>query len=75
VIDGETYEVEEMYPSFDAIANLRNKEGARRLIHYAIEAEKIHVNLYWEAKKKVKEEKDMEIEEIYICPVCSRKVV
>ena len=69
-IDGEVYEVEEMYPSFDAIANLQNEEGAHRSIHYALEAEKIHANLYREAKEKVKEGKDMEIGEIYICPVC-----
>lgn len=69
-IDGETYEVEEMYPSFDAIANLQNEEKAHRSIHYALEAEKIHAVLYRQAKERVKEGKDIEIDEIYICPVC-----
>ena len=69
-IDGENYEVEEMYPSFDAIANLQGENEAHRSIHYAIEAEKIHSRLYSEAKEKVKSGKDIEIDEIYICPVC-----
>ncbi len=69
-IDGENYEVEEMYPSFDAIVNLQGENEAHRSIHYALEAEKIHSRLYSEAKEKVKSGKDIEIDEIYICPVC-----
>ncbi len=69
-IDGENYEVEEMYPSFDAVVNLQGENDAHRSIHYAIEAEKIHSKLYSEAKEKVKNGKDIEIDEIYICPVC-----
>ncbi|MEO0275485.1 MAG: rubrerythrin family protein, partial [candidate division WOR-3 bacterium] len=38
-IQGETYEIEEMYPAFDAIAKLQNEKGAQRAIHFAIEAE------------------------------------
>lgn len=69
-IDGETYEVEEMYPSFDAIVNLQGEEKAHKSIHYALEAEKIHKELYKKALEKVKEKKDIELDEIYICPVC-----
>jgi len=69
-IEGETYEVEEMYPSFDAIINLQGEEKAHRSIHYALEAEKIHQLLYSNAKKSVIKGKDVEIDEIYICPVC-----
>lgn len=69
-IEGERYEVEEMYPSFDAIVNLQGEEKAHRSIHYALEAEKIHAKLYLEAKNRVKEGKDIEIDLIYICPVC-----
>lgn len=69
-IDGETYEVEEMYPSFDAVVNLQREENAHKSINYALEAEKIHVELYKKAKESVKNKKDLEIEEIYICPVC-----
>ncbi|MCM8785909.1 MAG: rubrerythrin family protein [Candidatus Omnitrophica bacterium] len=69
-IDGETYEVEEMYPSFDAVVNLQGEEKAHKSIHYALEAEKIHKELYKEALDKIKENKDIDLDEIYICPVC-----
>jgi rubrerythrin len=39
-------------------------------MHYAIEAEKIHAELYRKAKQEVSQGKDLEISEVYICPVC-----
>lgn len=69
-IEGETYEVEEMYPAFDAVAKLQGEKGAQRSIHYALEAEKIHAELYKKAKEEVQKGKDIEIAEVYICLVC-----
>jgi len=69
-IRGETFEVEEMYPAYNAIAEVQNEEGAKKSIHYAIEAEKIHAELYKKAKEAVNSGKDANINEIYICPVC-----
>ena len=69
-IDGETFEVEEMYPAYDAVAELQQEKGARQAIKFALEAEKIHAELYRKAKQAVEQGKDVEIEEIYICPVC-----
>lgn len=69
-IEGETYEVEEMYPAFDAVAKLQEEKGAQRSIHYALEAEKIHAELYKKTKEEVQKGKDIEIAEVYICPVC-----
>ena len=69
-IDGETFEVEEMYPAYDAIANLQEEDGAHRSIHYALEAEKIHAQLYKRAKRKADKGEDEQFAEIYICPVC-----
>jgi rubrerythrin len=69
-IDGEDFEVEEMYPAYDAVAKLQSEKEAIRSIHYAIEAEKIHSAMYTEAKETVKQGKDIEIGEIAICPVC-----
>ena len=69
-IDGETFEIEEMYPAYDAIAKLQEEKGAQLSIYYAIEAEKIHAELYKKAKEEVSKGKDIEIPEIYICPVC-----
>jgi len=69
-IDGETFEIEEMYPAYNAIAKLQEEKGAQLSIHYAIEAEKIHAELYKKAKEEVSKGKDIEIPEVYICPVC-----
>lgn len=69
-IDGETFEVDEMYPAYDAIAKLQNEKGAEKSIHYAVEAEKIHAEFYKKAQKKVESKKDYELESVYICPVC-----
>jgi len=69
-IEGEKFEVEEMYPSYDAIAKLQGEKAAERSIHYAIEAEKIHMDLYRSAREEVEHGKDMDISDIYICPVC-----
>ncbi|PKK85549.1 MAG: rubrerythrin [Thermoplasmata archaeon HGW-Thermoplasmata-1] len=69
-IEGENFEVDEMYPAYDAIAGLQGEEGAKRSIHYAVGAEKIHAGLYQEAAQAVSGGKDADMSEIYICPVC-----
>ncbi len=69
-IEGETFEIEEMYPAYDAIAKLQQEKGAERSIHFAIEAEKIHAGLYKDAKEKAEKNADIDIENVYICPVC-----
>ena len=69
-IQGENFEVDEMYPAYHAVAHLQNEKGALQSIHYALEAEKIHEKLYSSAKEEVKAGNDMDIDEIYICPVC-----
>ena len=69
-IDGENFEVEEMYPAYDAIAKLQDEKAAQKSIYYAIEAEKIHAEFYQNAKEKVQQGKDIDIKSVYICPVC-----
>jgi rubrerythrin len=69
-IDGENFEVEEMYPAYDAVAKLQDEKGAIRSVHYAIEAEKIHAAMYTEARQTVKEGKDIDLGDMYICPIC-----
>lgn len=73
-IDGENFEVEEMYPAYDAVAKLQSEKEAIRSIHFAVEAEKIHAAMYTEAKQAVKEGHDFEMGTVYICPVCGYTV-
>ncbi|WP_258084170.1 rubrerythrin family protein [Thermococcus thermotolerans] len=74
-IDGETYEVEEMYPVFKNAAEFQGEKDAVRTTHYALEAEKIHAELYAKAKELAESGKDIEIKKVYICPVCGYTAV
>jgi rubrerythrin len=69
-IDGETYEVEEMYPAFTAVAELQDERGAVRSTKWAREAEKIHAEMYTNAKTTIDEGKDSTIGNMYVCSVC-----
>ena len=69
-IDGESFEVEEMYPVYKATAEMQDEKGAERAFYFALEAEKIHKELYQKAKEAVENSKDIEDVPIYICPVC-----
>lgn len=69
-IDGETYEVEEMYPTFRAVAELQGEKGAVRSTTWALEAEKVHAGLYSQSKTAVQGGQDVDVGDIYICEVC-----
>ena len=69
-IDGEEFEVDEMYPAYNAIAQLQKEDGAKRSIHYALGAEKIHAGMYELARNSVKNGDDIEKKDIHICQVC-----
>ena len=69
-IDGENFEVDEMYAAYLSVAEAQEEKGAIRTMTYAMEAEKIHADMYAEARKKALVGQDIEVGEIYICPVC-----
>lgn len=71
---GENFEVEEMYPAYQVVAELQQDKGAQRSIHFALEAEKIHEDMYREAKKLVDAGKDIDVSKVSICPVCGHTV-
>jgi rubrerythrin len=69
-IDGENFEVDEMYAAYLSVAESQDEKGAKRSMTYAMEAEKIHAEMYGEARKKALVGQDMEVSEVYICPTC-----
>jgi rubrerythrin len=73
-IGGETYEVEEMYPAFVAVAELQEEKAAIRSNSWALEAEKIHAVLYGLAKAAVEDGNDAEEGSIFVCSVCGHTV-
>lgn len=68
-IAGETYEFTEMYPPMLAQAEAENHK-AKRMFGYAVKAEKIHADLYKMALEVAEQGKDLEVSDIYLCPVC-----
>ena len=69
-IDGENFEVEEMYPAYLEVAKLQDEKGAQRSMNFALEAEKIHSAMYQKTKQATDEGKDIDLKDIQICGVC-----
>jgi len=68
-IDNETYEFTTMYPPM-----IEQAEGeghkAKRMFNFASKAEAVHAKLYAQALDAVKQKKDLEVSDIYLCPIC-----
>jgi rubrerythrin len=73
-IDGENFEVQEMYQAYLAVAKLQEEKAAVTSHSYALEAEKIHAEKYAAALKAVQGGRDIDMNEIYICPTCGYTV-
>lgn len=73
-IDGETFEINEMYPAYKAVAQLQGERAAETSFTWALEAEKIHVGLYQKAKLAVDQGKDVDLGPIQICTSCGYTV-
>ncbi|MFX1389340.1 MAG: rubrerythrin family protein [Promethearchaeota archaeon] len=69
-IEGEHYEFTNMYPEFLEAAKNEGNTDAERTFNYANEVEKVHHKLYEAALKAVESGKDLEKNDLYICPVC-----
>jgi rubrerythrin len=69
-IDGETFEVEEMYPAYIRVAEEQQERGAENSNQWALAAEKVHAGLYKKAQEAVKNGNDLEYESIHVCQVC-----
>ena len=68
-IDGETHEFTEMYPPMLQEATTENHK-ARVMFGFAVAAEEVHAGLYQKALEAVREGKDLEVTDFYLCPVC-----
>ena len=73
-IEGEEFEVAEMYPAYLEVAKLQEERGAQRSFNYALEAEKIHARLYQTAREKAEANEDIQLATVHICSVCGHTV-
>jgi len=69
-IEGETFEVEEMYPAFMAAAKAQEEASSERSMRLALSAEKVHAVMFTKAKKSVDAGKDAQLGPVQICTVC-----
>ena len=69
-IGGETYEVDEMYPAFLAVAQLQGEKRAQISMNYALETEKVHAKMYSAAKEALASGQEPKIGRLVVCEVC-----
>ncbi|QGU94327.1 Rubrerythrin-2 [Clostridium bovifaecis] len=69
-INGELHEIDQMYPVYLETARFQGEKDAEKSFHYAVEAEKHHADLFQKAQGLAKENKDMENNPFYVCPIC-----
>ncbi|MEM3424459.1 MAG: rubrerythrin family protein [Thermoproteota archaeon] len=75
-IMGEEYEVNEMYPAYIEVARFQGEKSAELSFKWAYEAEKIHAQLYREAKTHVDRKSDWPLNgRVWICPICGHTYV
>jgi rubrerythrin len=73
-IDGELFEVREMYPAYLAVAQMQGEKMATRSMTFAVQAEKIHADMYARAKAAVDAGSDVELGPVRICPICGHTI-
>jgi rubrerythrin len=69
-IDGETFEINEMYPTYREIAKMQGEKSAFVSFDYAWNTEKIHQKMFQEAKALVDDGKDWKPGKMQVCEVC-----
>ncbi|MEM0449056.1 MAG: rubrerythrin family protein [Methanomassiliicoccales archaeon] len=69
-VEGEKFEVEEMYPVYMETAKLQGEKIAYTSFEWAYKAEKVHKKMYEEAKELVDQGKDWRDAKVQICSTC-----
>jgi len=69
-IEGETFEVDEMYPAYKVVAEAQAETKALRIMDWALQAEVVHADLYKQAHQAVTEGKDVAAFDIWVCDAC-----
>ena len=69
-IDGETFEIQEMYPAYIEVARMQEEKGAQRSFEWSYATEKQHKMMFEKAKQAVDNGDDMKLDPIQVCEVC-----
>jgi len=74
-IEGEQFEIEEMYPVYKSAAEFQGERSAFRSFDWAGEAEKTHYTLYQQAKEAVEAGKDIALNTVWVCERCGHTIL
>lgn len=69
-IAGESFEIDEMYPTYMEVARFQGEKGAYRSFEWSYETEKMHRALFKKAQEAVAAKKDAELGPVQVCEVC-----
>ncbi len=69
-IEGETFEIEEMYPVYTDTAIFQHENGAQRTFEWAYGTEKMHKALYQKSLDSINFGKDIALGPIQVCEIC-----
>lgn len=69
-IEGEHYEIDEMYPAFMEVAKLQKEYAAEISFRFGWEAEKTHAVFFERAKESVDKDQDLKLDDVGVCMVC-----
>jgi rubrerythrin len=69
-IAGETFEIEEMYPTYIEVAKFQGEKAAQRSFEWSYATEKMHQRLFTKAIKQVRAGVDVPLDAIQVCEIC-----
>jgi rubrerythrin len=73
-VSGETFEFKKMYPEYLSTAKQEGNKQASWSFDVASKVEQIHANLFQKAINALKNKKEMEKVDYYVCGVCGNTV-
>lgn len=69
-IDGETFEIEEMYPCYIEVAKAQGETNAVRSFDWSYQTEKMHKALFEKARGAVENGQDVTLAKVQVCELC-----
>jgi rubrerythrin len=69
-VGGESFEIEEMYPSYIAVAQTQGEKAAETFLSWALAAEKVHAAIYRAARSAADAGRDIDFKPIHVCSNC-----
>jgi rubrerythrin len=73
--EGESFEIDEMYPAYVEVAKVQGDKQAFKSMHWALKAEMDHKRMYAEAREKVLAGSDVAAQPVSVCLVCGHTVI